>query len=133
MSALVLDTHAWVWWASKPEKLSRRQRTAIDRARRRGSESLLLSVISAWEVALLVQGARLRLPVPLEAWLEQAMSIAGLDVVPLSVPIIASAARLAALRDPADMLIVATALHHGAPLVTSDRRIADSGSVQVIA
>ena len=133
MSALVLDTHAWVWWASKPEKLSRRQRTAIDRARRRGGESLLLSVISAWEVALLVQGARLRLPVPLEAWLEQAMSIAGLDVVPLSVPIIASAARLAALRDPADMLIVATALHHGAPLVTSDRRIADSGSVQVIA
>jgi len=133
VSALVLDTHAWVWWASKPEKLSRRQRTAIDRARRRGGESLLLSVISAWEVALLVQGARLRLPVPLEAWLEQAMSIAGLDVVPLSVPIIASAARLAALRDPADMLIVATALHHGAPLVTSDRRIADSGSVQVIA
>ncbi len=132
MSALVLDTHAWVWWASKPEKLSRRQRSAIDRARRRGGESLLLSVISAWEVALLVEGARLRLPVPLEAWLEQAMSIAGLDVVPLSVPVIASAARLAVLRDPADMLIVATALHHGAPLVTSDRRIADSRSVQVI-
>ena len=36
------------------------------------------------------------------------------------------------LRDPADMLIVATALHHGAPLVTSDGRIEDSGLVQVI-
>lgn len=133
MSALVLDTHAWVWWASKPEKLSRKQRSAIDRARRRGGEALLLSVISGWEVALLVQGGRLRLPVPLEAWLEQAMAIPGLDVVPLSVPIIASAARLTVLRDPADMLIVATAQHHGAPLVTSDGRLEESGTVQVIA
>jgi PIN domain nuclease of toxin-antitoxin system len=133
VSALVLDTHAWVWWASKPEKLSRKQRSAIDRARKRGSESLLLSVISGWEVALLVQGGRLRLPVPLEAWLEQAMAIPGLDVVPLSVPIIASAARLTVLRDPADMLIVATARHHGAPLVTSDGRIEESATVQVIA
>ena len=132
MSALVLDTHAWVWWASKPAKLSRKQRSAIDRARRRGGAALLLSVISGWEVALLVQGGRLRLPVTLEAWLEQAMAIPGLDVVPLSVPIIASAARLTALRDPADMLIVATAQHHGAPLVTSDGRIEESGTVQVI-
>lgn len=132
MSALVLDTHAWVWWVSKPEKLSRRQRSAIDRARKRGGDTLLMSVISGWEVALLVQGGRLRVPVQLEAWLEQAMSIPGLEVTPLTVPIIAGAARLAALRDPADMLIVATALHYGAPLVTSDARIGDSALVQVI-
>jgi PIN domain nuclease of toxin-antitoxin system len=132
VSALVLDTHAWVWWISKPEKLSRDQRSAIDRARRRGSDTLLLSVISGWEVALLVQGGRLRLPMQLEAWLEQAMTIPGLEVAPLTVPIIAGAARLAALRDPADMLIVATALHFGAPLVTSDGRIEDAGLVRVI-
>ena len=132
MSTLVLDTHAWVWWVSKPEKLSRRQRTTIDRARRRGGDALLLSVISAWEVALLVQGGRLRLPVPLETWLEQAMSIPGLEVAHLTVPIIGGAVRLPGLHDPADMLIVATALQHGAPLITNDRRIAESGLVQVI-
>jgi PIN domain nuclease of toxin-antitoxin system len=132
VSALVLDTHAWVWWVSKPDKLSRRQRSAIDRVRRRGGDALLLSVISGWEVALLVQGGRLRLPVQLEAWLEQAMSIPGLEIAPLSVPIIAGAARLTGLRDPADMLIVATALHHGAPLVTNDGRMEDSRLVQVI-
>jgi PIN domain nuclease of toxin-antitoxin system len=132
MRALVLDTHAWVWWASKPEKLSRIQRSAIDRARKQGSVSLLLSVISGWEVALLVQAGRLRLPVPLEVWLQQAMSIPGLEVVPLTVPIIATAARLAVLRDPADMLIVATAQQHGARLVTSDSRIEESGAVQVV-
>jgi PIN domain nuclease of toxin-antitoxin system len=132
VSALVLDTHAWVWWVSKPDKLSRRQRSAIDRVRRRAGDALLLSIISGWEVALLVQGGRLRLPVQLEAWLEQAMSIPGLEIAPLSVPIVAGAARLTGLRDPADMLIVATALHHGAPLVTNDGRIEDSGLVQVI-
>ena len=128
----MLDTHAWVWWVSKPEKLSRKQRSAIDRARQRGGDTLLLSVISGWEVALLVQGGRLRLPVQLEAWLEQAMSIPGLEIAPLTIPIIAGAARLTGLRDPADMLIVATALRYGAPLLTNDGRIDDSGLVQVI-
>jgi PIN domain nuclease of toxin-antitoxin system len=129
---LVLDTHAWVWWVAKPERLSRKQRSAIDRARKRGGDTLLLSVISGWEVALLVQCGRLRLPVQLEAWLGQAMSIPGLEIAPLTVPIIAGAARLTGLRDPADMLIVATALHYGAPLLTNDARIDDSGLVQVI-
>jgi PIN domain nuclease of toxin-antitoxin system len=132
VSAVVLDTHAWVWWISKPEKLSRRQRAAIDRARKRGGDALLLSIISGWEVALLVQGGRLRLPVPLETWLEQAMSVPRLDIVPLTVPVIGGAARLTVLRDPADMLIVATALQHGARVITNDARIADSGLVQVI-
>jgi len=132
VNALVLDTHAWVWWLSKPEKLSRKQRSAIDRARKRGGDTLLLSVISGWEVALLVQGGRLRLPVQLEVWLEQAMSIPGLEIAQLTVPIIAGASRLTGLRDPADMLIVATALHHGAPLITNDGRIEESGLVQVI-
>ncbi len=132
MSAFVLDTHAWVWWVSKPDKLSRKQRSAIDRARRRGGDALLLSVISAWEVALLVHGGRVRLPVPLETWLEQAMAISGLEIAPLTVPIIGGAARLTGLRDPADMLIVATALQHGARLITNDRRIEESRLVQVI-
>lgn len=132
MSALVLDTHAWVWWVSKPEKLSRKQRSAIDRARKSGGDTLLLSIISGWEVALLFQGGRLRFPVQLEAWLEQALSIPGIEIAPLTVPIIAGAARLTGLCDPADMLIVATALHFGVPLLTSDGRIEKSGLVQVI-
>ena len=72
------------------------------------------------------------MPVQLESWLEQAMSIPGLEITPLTVPVIGGAARLTGLRDPADMLIVATALHHGAPLITNDERIEASGLVQVI-
>ena len=47
-------------------------------------------------------------------------------MVPLSLPIIVTASRLTALRDPADMLIVASAQHHGARSITSDTRIHDA-------
>ena len=60
------------------------------------------------------------------------MSLPGLEIAPLTVPIIAGAARVTGLRDPADLLIVATALHYGAPLLTNDGRIDDSGLVEVI-
>jgi PIN domain nuclease of toxin-antitoxin system len=132
VSALVLDTNAWVWWSSRPEKLSRRQRSAIERLRRRGTEALLVSIMSCWEVALLCQLGRFRFTVPVERWLAEASEVPGVEVVPLSLPIIVTAARLTNLRDPADMLIVATALDHGAALVTSDARIVESGTVEVI-
>ncbi|MBI1817867.1 MAG: type II toxin-antitoxin system VapC family toxin [Deltaproteobacteria bacterium] len=132
MSALLLDTHVWVWWISRPGRLSRRQRTTIDRTLKRSDASLLLSIISCWEVALLCQHGRLRFTIPADAWLEQAAGAPGIQVIPLSLPIIATAARLTALRDPADMLIVATAQHHGAQLVTSDTRIDDADVVAVV-
>jgi len=133
VSALALDTHAWVWWLSAPERLSRGQRTAIDRVRKGGREPLLLSVISCWEVALLAQHGRFRFSIPTDVWLEQATTVPGLRIVALSLPIIVTAARLVALKDPADMLIVATAQHNGAQLVTSDSRIDESGLITVVA
>jgi len=132
VSALLLDTHAWVWWISHPERLSRRQRTAIDRARKGSEASLFVSIISCWEVALLCQHGRFRFAIPVDTWLEQATRVPGLTILPLSLPIITTASRLTALRDPADMLIVATAQHHEARLVTSDARIADANLVAIV-
>lgn len=132
MTPLVLDTNAWVWWATQPDRLSRSQRAAIERALKGRAAPLLLSVISCWEVALLAQHGRLRFTLPVETWLERATALAGLEVVPLSLPIITSAARMTTLRDPADMLIVATAQQHGARLVTGDARIEDTALVPVV-
>jgi PIN domain nuclease of toxin-antitoxin system len=133
LNGLLLDTHAWVWWISRPDRLSRRQRTAIERLLKRGDGALLVSIISCWEVALLCQHGRLRFTIPVDRWLEEASSVPGIQVVPLSLPVIATAARLTVLSDPADMLIVATAQHHGARLVTSDARIGESDLVAVVA
>jgi PIN domain nuclease of toxin-antitoxin system len=48
-------------------------------------------------------------------------------------PIIVAASRLTVLRDPADMLIVATAQQHGARLVTGDGRIQEADVVPCVA
>lgn len=133
MNSLLLDTHAWVWWISRPDRLSRRQRTAIERTLKRTDAALLLSIISCWEVALLCQHGRFRFTIPVDRWLEEASAAPGIQVVPLSLPIISTAARLTVLHDPADMLIVATAQHHGARLVTSDARIDETKLVAVVA
>lgn len=130
--SLVLDTHAWVWWISCPDRLSRRQRGSIDRTLRRSDASVLVSIISCWEVALLCQHGRFRFAIPADTWLEQATAIPGIQIVSLSLPIIVTAARLTTLRDPADMLIVATAQHHGARLVTSDTRIGETDLIAIV-
>ena len=117
---------------TRPERLSRTQRAAVDGTLRAGREPILLSIISCWEVALLCQQRKLGFGVAAEVWLEQASSVPGLDVAPLSLPIVSSAARLTMLRDPADMLIVASAQHHGARLVTSDDRIIDAAVVPTV-
>ena len=53
-------------------------------------------------------------------------------MTPLSLSICLTASRLTSLRDPADMLSVATAQEHGARLVTSDDRIRDVDLVPTV-
>jgi PIN domain nuclease of toxin-antitoxin system len=101
-------------------------------ARRTAREPILVSIISCWEVASLAQRGRLRFSIAADAWLEQATSLPGLEIVPLSLATISIAVRLTGLRDPADQLVVATALERGARLVTSDVRIAAAEAVAVI-
>jgi PIN domain nuclease of toxin-antitoxin system len=121
-----------VWWATRPERLSAAQRRAIEQATKHERGSLLLSIISCWEVALLTQHRRLRFSVPVDAWLARATAMRGLQLVGLSLPIVVTGARLTGLRDPADMLIVATAQHHGARLATSDVRVAEADIVSIV-
>lgn len=49
---IVLDTNAWLWWASDPTKLGRRAHEEIDCSDRTG-----VATISAWELAMLVDRA----------------------------------------------------------------------------
>ncbi|HEV7735163.1 MAG TPA: type II toxin-antitoxin system VapC family toxin [Candidatus Binatia bacterium] len=132
MTPIVLDTHAWVWWLTRPDRLSRTQRATIDRTRQ-STAVVMLSIISCWEVALLCQRGKLRFSTPVDAWLQRATTVPGLVLIPLTLPVLVTAARLTNLRDPADMLIVATAQQHGASLVTSDTRIEAANLVAVIA
>jgi PIN domain nuclease of toxin-antitoxin system len=126
---IVLDTHAWVWWATSSPKLSRRGAGAIDTAQR-----LYVSAISCWEVAMLAAKGRLVLDRDVEVWLDQALGLPRVEMVPLSPRIAVRSTRLRRgfLGDPADCILVATALEYGCAVVSKDNRIRRYRQVRAI-
>ncbi len=124
----LLDTHAWIWWASGSPHLSRKAARAAEAA-----EALGVSAISCREVAMLVAKRRLVLDRDVDVWLELALSLPRVQLLPLSPKIAARSTRLGgALTDPADCMIVATALEYGCPIVSKDDRVAGHAAVRTI-
>ncbi|HUP48695.1 MAG TPA: type II toxin-antitoxin system VapC family toxin [Thermoanaerobaculia bacterium] len=117
----MLDTHV-LWWAVQGEEsLGRGSRKLIDAAL--AGEELAASAISFWELAMLAARRRIELAVDLVTWRVDVLRL-GIDEIAVSGEIAIAAARLERLHgDPADRLIVATALVVGAQLVTADQRI----------
>jgi PIN domain nuclease of toxin-antitoxin system len=126
----VLDTHAWLWWVNGDRRLSRRARTAIERAGSRGE--LYLSVYSIWEVAKRVEKGQLGFNRPLDEWLEIALAAEGLQVAGLTRALIVDSCRLPQPfhGDPADQIIVATTRSLSATLITKDARLRDYSHVR---
>jgi PIN domain nuclease of toxin-antitoxin system len=119
----VLDTHAWLWWVTADRRLSKRARTTIEKSQR--EEALWLSLISVWELAKKIEKGQLVLDRPYDQWLDVAVAMPGLHLAELTRPILVDSCQLPKPfpGDPADQIIVATARHHSAVLVTKDRRI----------
>lgn len=122
---IVLDTHVLVWADADDHKLGRKARILIDRLWPLGQ--VTVSAISFWEIGMLQARRRLRLPVSVAEWRDALLS-AGVVELPLDGAMAVRALDLAGLHDdPADRFIAATALLHGAALVTADDRLLDWG------
>jgi PIN domain nuclease of toxin-antitoxin system len=121
---IVLDTHALVWWVAEPGRIPARARRLLD-AVVAGGDAVLASAISAWEVAMLVARGRLALTMGADAWIAHVEALPFLRFVPVDPRIAVASVQLEGFphRDPADRIIVATALGLGATLVTGDRRL----------
>jgi PIN domain nuclease of toxin-antitoxin system len=117
---IVLDTATWIWRASDPKRLTTNARRAIDRA-----EHALVSAISVWEVAMLVAKRRIQLDRTVEQWVDTALALPGIQLAPLEPAIAVRSTRLPGEfhPDPADRIIVATAIENAAPIITPDQRI----------
>lgn len=117
---ILLDTHVLLWLRSGDHRLGRRARRTVERAlpERRAA----VSAISFWEVAMRVHAGRLDLLADPEAWRRDLLA-QGLVELPVNGLIGVRAGLLPGLRgDPADRLIVATALE-GHRLLTADAHI----------
>ena len=121
---IVLDTHALLWWASGDKvQLSAAAAHAIDEERAGGQ--IMVSSISAWELAMLVDRGRVALSMDIEEWLSVVSRIEAVNFVPVDNEIGVKSVALpgAFHKDPADRIIVATARKLAAPLVTADEEI----------
>ena len=125
-AALLLAPHIVLWLAIGDLRRWEATRTMIDQ-RWRGGGSVLVSAVSAWEIALLADTGRISLDCSPEAWVNRFVSRPGVETVPLTYRAASRAYGLQHFgrRDPADRLLVATAIELACELVTYDGAITD--------
>ncbi len=118
---LLLDTHVLVWLDEGNRKLGGNALPAINKALADGQ--LGVASISFWEIAVLVEKERLDIQIELDIWRFELLQT-GLQEIPLHGSTALRAGQLEAFHgDPADRMIVATALENSATLMTADRKI----------
>ncbi|MCC6196896.1 MAG: type II toxin-antitoxin system VapC family toxin [Burkholderiales bacterium] len=120
---LLLDTHVWLWSILAPAKLPRRAKSAINRS----SNELWLSPISVWELLVLVERGRLRIEAEPRRWIEQALARTPAQEAQINFEVALRSREVLPMHaDPADRILVATALVNGFTLVTADQSLIDA-------
>ncbi len=127
---IVLDTHVWFYWINDSiDQLSKKALAAIQ-----SKDTLGISVISCWEIAMLVAKERLRLSIDVQLWIDQALKYPGVKLINMSPEIAVLSTRLPGNfhNDPADRMIVATCMQTHSPLVSKDTKIHSWGNINII-
>jgi PIN domain nuclease of toxin-antitoxin system len=114
---LLLDTHTLLWSATAPDRLAPDARAALED----GTHDVMVSIVTAWEIAIKQSLGKLDLARPAERWLPDVLTRTGFEVAELS---LSAALRVRSLawhhRDPFDRLLIAQALDDGFTIVTRD-------------
>jgi len=119
---IVCDTHALVFDALSPELLGSKAAGAIEESH--GTGNLACADISLWEITMLIEKGRLQVDASVEDFLTAMIAARRLNVLPVTPAIAAlSASGNVPEGDPADRLIAATAISHGATFITKDERL----------
>ncbi|SNR52600.1 type II toxin-antitoxin system VapC family toxin [Blastococcus mobilis] len=134
---IVGDTHALVWFLEGDERLSARAREVLEQAQQDPDDGIVLSLASRLDLHYLHRKGRLSSDDVRRIWAVTEDLSSNISSGPITAPVVAhfDAAELAALRDPWDRLITATAIDLGLPLVTKDRAITtigEAGAVEII-
>lgn len=118
---ILLDTCSFLWLVSDQNQLSEKAKTAIESSK----ESLFISSISAFEIALKCRSKKIRLPLPVKAWFDGAINFHGVREVPITSEIAIASVLLPPLHnDPCDRIIIATAMVNKMYILSPDRLLA---------
>jgi PIN domain nuclease of toxin-antitoxin system len=116
---IIIDTQAWYWWVIDDPKLSKRARTALEAA-----DVVGVSMVSCVEFARVVARKRILLDRHPILWIRDALEHPRVRLFPITLDLAGDAAYLEwKHNDPADRMIVATAIANDARVVSKDDRI----------
>jgi PIN domain nuclease of toxin-antitoxin system len=116
----LLDTHAFLWCDSEPEKLSRH----IQELCQDHGNALLLSVASIWEMQIKKQLGKLQFRMPLSEIIQQQQEN-GIEILPIEASHVLALESLPNHhKDPFDRLLIAQAIIEKAIIISSDPIIA---------
>jgi PIN domain nuclease of toxin-antitoxin system len=124
MSALLLDTHIWLWYAEgNADRLSAASAKKLDEARR--ADGLRISAISVWEIGVQHANRRIQLSAPLRDWVRDALAPVGITLLALDEQTAAESTLLPGEPhgDPADRFLIAAARIERLVLATRDEAI----------
>ncbi len=129
---ILLDTHVWIWFISNPELLSKAAKKSVETAME--EKGIFISCISAWEVALLSAKKRLELTLDATDWIAASEKLPFFQFIPVDNQVAVKSVNLPQPlhSDPADRIIIASAITIGAPVVTKDEKLWHYPHVQTI-
>ncbi len=114
---LLLDTHIFIWAAIAPDKLSQQVRQVLQDP----ANTILVSVVTAWEMQIKAQIGRLSLPMPVKEFVTVQRAINNMQILPVRESHIWVLDELPLHhRDPFDRLLIAQAINEKCQLVTAD-------------
>jgi PIN domain nuclease of toxin-antitoxin system len=132
LAVILLDTHVLVWMVADEDRLSRRAKSAIQRAR--VSDGLSIADVTIWELAFLIARGAIRTHNTIENTVRNFVTRSGVNVKPITAEIAVLATQFSGdyPKDPIDRLIGATARAEGIALVTRDERIRSSPLLRTV-
>jgi PIN domain nuclease of toxin-antitoxin system len=119
---LLFDTHTFIWWDSDSAKLTPKIISLCQNL----ENTVLLSVVSVWEIQIKLQLGKIRLTLPLKDLIDSQKQMNGIDVLPIALTHVLELANLPAYhKDPFDRLLIAQARVEDAILISADPAFAN--------
>ena len=128
----VTDTHPLIFWSSnRKNRLGNRARRILQETEQ-GKHSIIVPIVVLEEINRLAERKTVRLNVRFRRWAEELERSANFLIQAYTLEVLLESISLAAIRDPADRAIVATARHLRCPLITADELIQDGDWVDTV-